>query len=226
MNQKPNYTSQEIFDSIKKKIIKLEYLPGEPISENQICGEYGVSRSVIRIVFTKLSQLKLIDIVPQKNTYVAKIDLELIENILTIRTALEKEIIEIIFHELTIKERENLISKLTENIKKQKTYLETATYSSEFRKLDTEFHQILVDGAKKDNVFDLLNSYYSHLSRWRNFDVSFYHRVPELYKQHEYIVECIKNNDELATKTAISKHLMTVKTISGKLKETYPDYFI
>ena len=54
------YTAEEVYKSILKRIIKLELEPGQLISENQMCIDYGVSRSIIRSAFTKLSQLKFV----------------------------------------------------------------------------------------------------------------------------------------------------------------------
>ena len=49
----PN-TSDEIFEQMLNRIIQLRLEPGQLISENQMSAEYGVSRSVIRTVFTRL----------------------------------------------------------------------------------------------------------------------------------------------------------------------------
>ena len=46
------YTAEEVYKSILKRIIKLELEPGQLISENQMCIDYGVSRSIIRSAFT------------------------------------------------------------------------------------------------------------------------------------------------------------------------------
>ncbi len=219
-------TAEDIFKSIKKKIVKLEYLPGSSINESQMCAEYNVSRSIIRVVFTRLHYLKLIDIFPQRGTYVAKIDLDLVDDILTIRTALEKEIIEEIFNELNDEERKKLVVVLNKNIESQKKAIHDNIYDENFRKLDAEFHKLLVNSVNKRNAFDLMNNYYAHLSRWRNLDICFNNRLSELYEEHKEIVDSIRNNDEYKTKKAISNHLMTVKSLSKKLKEEYPNYFV
>lgn len=55
----PN-TSDEIFEQMLNRIIQLRLEPGQLISENQMSAEYGVSRSVIRTVFTRLKHLTLL----------------------------------------------------------------------------------------------------------------------------------------------------------------------
>ncbi len=44
-------SSAEVYEDIKKRIVNLELEPNQVISENSICKEYGVSRSVIRTAF-------------------------------------------------------------------------------------------------------------------------------------------------------------------------------
>ena len=85
--------TDEIYESIKNRILTLELVPGQKISENHMCQEYNISRSVIRIVFTRLNKENLIDILPQRGTYVSLFDLDHIRNLEILRTAVEKEII-------------------------------------------------------------------------------------------------------------------------------------
>lgn len=68
-------STDNVYKSIKKRILKLELEPGQKVSENQMCKEYNVSRSVIRTVFTRLNQLKLVEVYPQRGTYVSLIEI-------------------------------------------------------------------------------------------------------------------------------------------------------
>ena len=63
-------TADGVYQQILRRIIKLKLEPGQLISENQMAGEYGVSRSVIRTAFARLSQLGFVEIYPQRGTYV------------------------------------------------------------------------------------------------------------------------------------------------------------
>ena len=59
---------EQVYRDIRKKILKLQLEPGQKISENQMCEEYGVSRSIIRNVFIRLNQLELLTVYPQRGT--------------------------------------------------------------------------------------------------------------------------------------------------------------
>ena len=136
----PN-TSDEIFEQMLNRIIQLRLEPGQLISENQMSAEYGVSRSVIRTVFTRLKQLGFIEIYPQRGTYVSLMDLSHIADLLTLRTAVEKEVLYEIFTELGEAERSQMLKRLEANLKEQEKYRDEADYFGRFPELDAEFHR-------------------------------------------------------------------------------------
>ena len=52
--------SDEIYMDLCSKIEKLVYLPGDKISENELCRQYGVSRHIIRTVIGPLTMMQLL----------------------------------------------------------------------------------------------------------------------------------------------------------------------
>jgi DNA-binding GntR family transcriptional regulator len=66
LQNKIKYTSDEIYEDLCTKIEKLEYMPGDGISENELCAIYGVTRHVIRNALARLKQRKLVDVFPQR----------------------------------------------------------------------------------------------------------------------------------------------------------------
>ena len=112
-------TAEQVYRQILRRIIKLKLEPGQLISENQMAKEYGVSRSVIRTVFVRLQQIGFLDVYPQRGTYVSRIDLHHIEDLLILRTAVEKEVIYEMFTSLGHEERSQLVSQLEENMAEQ-----------------------------------------------------------------------------------------------------------
>ncbi|MDK2808613.1 MAG: hypothetical protein PWP24_1350, partial [Clostridiales bacterium] len=185
-------STENVFKDIRKRILKLELEPGQRVSENQICAEYGVSRSVIRNVFARLSQMKLIEVYPQRGTYVALFDLHYISELLLIRMAVEKEVLYQMFTKLTKEECDRYIALLEENLKEQEKFGSLSSYEKDFRRLDYDFHKILVDSVKLPGVLELLSDNMIHIARWRNFVVAFEHQVPKLIEEHKAVVEFLK----------------------------------
>ena len=219
-------TAEQIFKHLQKRIIKLNLEPGQMISENQMAGEYGVSRSVIRTAFTRLEQIGFIDIYPQRGTYVSKIDLAFIRDLLLLRTAVEKEVLYEMFSSLNKTDRDALVRRLEENMERQVQCREEPDYFGNFPKLDSEFHRIMIDSVGRYSLVYMLKNLMRHLSRWRNFDVAFDHRIGQLIDEHRAIVEAIKCDDLAQAQDKMADHLETITAIADRAVAKYPNYFI
>lgn len=220
----PN-TSDEIFEQMLNRIIQLRLEPGQLISENQMSAEYGVSRSVIRTVFTRLKQLGFIEIYPQRGTYVSLMDLSHIADLLTLRTAVEKEVLYEFFTELGEAERSQMLKRLEANLKEQEKYRDEADYFGRFPDLDAEFHKIMIDSVGRSAMMCMLDSLMLHLARWRNFDVAFDNRVPQLIEEHKKIVEAIVEGNIQKAQECMGRHLETITAIADRATAKYPTYF-
>lgn len=230
MNQMKDKNSpvntEHVYSAIRKRILKLELEPGRKISENQMAEEYGVSRSIIHSAFVRLNQQGLLTVYPQRGTYVTPIDFGYIEDLLVLRTAVEKESVYELFELVNEDKRLELIRQLEENLEKQEAYRRDETYGLNFQKLDSEFHKLIVGSVGRYRLVEILGDLMLHIVRWRNFDVAFDKRMPILIDQHRRIVEAMKTGDFLLVQRAIAEHLETISDIRARAIETYPQYFI
>ena len=92
--RKKNETSKEFaFRSLKENIMNLQLEPGRNLSESEIAEWYELSRTPVREVIMKLKDAHLIEVVPQKGTYISLIDLDLVREGIFVRSILEKEVL-------------------------------------------------------------------------------------------------------------------------------------
>lgn len=219
-------TVDEVYQDMLNCIVSLQLEPGQKISENQMCENYKVSRSIIRTVFTRLNQNRLLEVYPQRGTYISKIDLDFIADLLLLRTAIEKEVLYEIFDTMDVERRKNLVDQLKENLDKQKQFFRCSTYEPEFMHLDAQFHKIMVDSVNRSNLMELMNEQMIHIKRWRNFDVVFDRRVPELIEEHCNIWEAIRAGNLFGALKAMAVHLDTISNIHERARGSYPEYFV
>lgn len=218
-------TAEQVYKQLLKRIVKLQLEPGQLISENQMAGEYKVSRSVIRTAFARLQQMGLIEVYPQRGTYVSQIDLHLIEDILVLRTAVEKEVLYEMFTSLGKEERQALVIRLEENLVEQEKCSNEQNYFGKFPRLDTEFHKVMIEGVGRYALVDMLGDIMWHLARWRSFDVAFACRIKELIAEHRAIVEAIKKDSLVLAQEKIAIHLQTITPVKDQAIAQYPSYF-
>jgi DNA-binding GntR family transcriptional regulator len=67
--------SLDIFDTLKNRIIRWAYLPGQRLTEESLCQEFGVSRVPVREALRMLEDSKLVDKVPYRGCTVKQPDL-------------------------------------------------------------------------------------------------------------------------------------------------------
>ena len=223
MRYKAAPASSDIYEDLLKKIINLEYAPGEGISENELCEKYGVTRHTVRGALAVLKEKGLVEVFPQKGTYVSLIDLEMIDNILFLRSAVELLTLHEIFRN---KDNSALILSLEGCLKKQEEALQNGSEPEKVFELDDEFHTMLLDAVGRSSVQDIYYDAYLHVRRWRNMEVGVQERMNELPAEHRNIIDSIKQGNEEAARVSMNHHINSVSLFGNELKTKYPQYFL
>lgn len=214
-------SSDFIYSDILDRIISLKLSPGSKISENQICEEYNVSRSVIRHIFARLAQINFLTVYPQRGTYVNYIDLEYIRNALLIRLSIEKEIL---YRFMQKEDKSDIITKMKENMKQQEKFYHENEYLIEFKELDEEFHNYIIMSVENNAILPLINDHLLHISRWRNVYIKSGYKLSKLIDEHKSILEAIEANDTERALRCMNNHIDTVSGIAS-LDPEYLSYF-
>ena len=81
--------TDELYHILEDEICALKILPGEALSENQLCKRFGVSRTPIRSVLQRLEQNRFVQIIPCKGTIVTAIDIGVVDQLIFQRVAVE-----------------------------------------------------------------------------------------------------------------------------------------
>lgn len=155
-------TKDYVYRVLKKKIMNLQLKPGTSLSENEIVRELKISRTPVREILKKLENDKLVEIIPQTGTLVTFIDKELINEVLFMRFALEKEIIKLLQSVIT----EEGLTSLDNNLSMQEFFY-YKNMLIEFQNCDNEFHKTMFDLANKRTIWDTITNLSTHYDRVR-----------------------------------------------------------
>ena len=79
----------EVFNTLRERILKGVYKPGERLMEIHLADQLGVSRTPIREAIRMLELEGLVKMVPRKGAQVAKISKEDLQDVLEVRKALD-----------------------------------------------------------------------------------------------------------------------------------------
>lgn len=216
-------TSKMIVDDLLNKIVNLKYLPGELISEGDLCASYETTRHTVRGALAVLKERGFVDVFPQRGTFVSLVDLEFVNDVLYLREAIEQETVRRIIEK---KNNEKLIEELKACIKKQKEIEDYKADPNVFYRLDDEFHNLLLVYIGRPKLPNLYEDAFLHVRRWRNMEVGTLERIQELPLEHERIIEAIEKEDLLAARDVINHHIDSVGRYGTAMKKKYPEFFV
>ncbi len=223
IEQNPQESIREyVYRFLKLNIINLNLPPGQSISEQDVATQLKVSRTPVREAFIKLSQENLLDIIPQKGTYVSLIDTEQVEESKFVRETLEKEVIQQACTSFPADE----LFQLQASLALQELCINEKNYHR-FFELDESMHGIIFKGCKKSRTWSMLQLMNAHYNRVRILnlkDRAF--EWDQLLVQHRQLVRAISEQDVALGRNVIDLHLNKVVVDLEHLRAAHSDYFL
>jgi GntR family transcriptional regulator, rspAB operon transcriptional repressor len=187
-------------------------LPSEGLSEKELSTELGVSRTPVREALIRLANEGLVDILPQRGSFVAPIRLRDVEEAQFIRESLEVAVVR------RLAERPPV--RLLANLKVSLARQEAAVASDDrdlFLEFDEAFHRGLSEEAGLPKCWRVIQSVKLQMDRVRYLSLPDPGHLEVLLSQHRAITAAVEaaNPDEAAR--AMSVHLQEVLRTARKL---------
>jgi DNA-binding GntR family transcriptional regulator len=224
MEKAPMTQSQSVQDSVytalRKSIMSLNLAPGTAISENEISLRYEVSRTPVREAFIHLSNEGLVQVIPQRETLVSRIDFKRVEQEWFLRESLEMAVLGPFIH----RSAPAHFLELERFIELQNTALERNDYS-EFVNFDDRFHRVFFEGAGQELNWQVLDTMGGHYHRVRLLSTWLKGIAPELILQHKTLMEALRRKNLDDARAALAVHLHKLPAEEKLLREKFPDYF-
>lgn len=201
-------------------IIHLELPPGSSISENEVSSTLSVSRTPVREALIELSRSGIVQILPQRGSYVTRINYDIIEEARFMRVSLENAVLQLACKGID----DRYYREFDQIIDKQRVALE-AKDAEEFIQLDNEFHKLLFLSVNKMRVYRILQEQMVHFDRLRYLSSI---TVLQEYtlRDHEDILYALKRHDAEMAVMLMTRHLSRHLEEKQSLYERYPDYFL
>lgn len=210
----------EVFDYLHDQITSLNLRPGDKISEADIAARFNVSRQPVRDAFSRLANLDLLLIRPQRATEVRRFSMREIEKSRFVRAAVEKEVLRRASALCTVEGAAMLDAALSE----QDKALETRDVGH-FGTLDYEFHKTICEIAQVDFAFDVIMTEKAKVDRLCRLALSKERRLPDLVTDHRQIAEAIKSHDPAQAIEVGMFHLSRLDETIERITETNENYF-
>lgn len=206
-------------ESLRQAIVQLQLPPGSPLSEAEIAKHYGVSRQPVREAFIKLREMGLVEIKPQRGTFVRLISIREVRNARFLREAIEVAIVRKAASEATeadIKTLETILASQRALAGKD---------DNGFLRLDEAFHQAVAVSADCDDAWRVLDSLKVQMDRVRFLSLSDATPITTLIEQHARIAQAIAHHQPDEADAAMREHLSEILTSLPKLSAQAPAFF-
>lgn len=207
----------QLIASLRERIVTGELAPGTRLSEQDIATDYGLSRQPVREAFIRLAGEKLVEVRPQRGTFVCKIDANDVEISRFVREAVEADIVRLA--------AEHADTATVAELKRQVALQEqTADNGAGFMESDELFHRTLAEAAGRSGAWTHLQPIKMHMDRVRHLTAVEF-PLDRLVGQHRAIVAAIAAHDPDAAEAAIRIHLRGVLDDLPKVAAAHADYF-
>mgnify|MGYP003609046289 CR=1 FL=1 len=204
---------------LTRNIASLELTPGSMLSENELSGALGLSRTPIREALIELSKIRIVEILPQRGSRIALIDCAMVEESRFLRLVLEKAIIE-----LACEQAATLDFSVAEaNLKLQQFYVENQL-PEKLLELDDDFHRELYRLTNRMQTYHLLESMRLHFDRVRSLSLATVKEI-KIVNDHEAILRAVRSGDKVEAAAQVTKHLSRYRVDEQAIREKYAAYF-
>ena len=146
----------EIFTALKSRIIRWEYPPGYRFTEEEICKEFGVSRSPVRETLRMLEEHGLVEKVPYRGCTVKQPDVQAINELYDVRAILESAVVELLATATQPSELLNEWARRWNELARVSAFAQVEAL--DLANEDRVFHEALARATGNRTLFDLLHT--------------------------------------------------------------------
>jgi len=191
-----------VYDELRAAIIGLVRPPGSQIEKAEICERMGVSRQPVSEAVARLADEGLIEIEPQKGTFVSRIRLADVNQAAFVRRALEVATAGSVAEKISA----DSVKTLERSLAYQDASLKAKDWEV-FYALDVRFHAALPEFLGMPRLRTAIDSARAPLERARRLLLPSSPRTQDTVREHRAIVAALAAHDADAARSAMGAHL-------------------
>lgn len=209
----------QVYQLLKQAIVSVELPPGQRLSDMELARELDTSRQPVREAFLRLQAEDLLDVRPQRGTFVQRISIDAVLDARFVREAIEADIVCL----LCEKADSTVIHELETQLRAQRQVPKSAP--QQFMKLDDEFHRTLAEAAGKPYAWRVIEGVKTQMDRVRFLSVNHFH-MEHLIMQHSQIVDAIAGARSQEAGEYMRQHLRGIQDSIHVIAREHPEYFV
>lgn len=212
-------TTRAIYAALRRDIVTLALMPGAKLSENELALRFGTSRGPVREALIRLGEDGLIEVLPQRGSFVGRLSLPDIERARFVREALE----------IAVVRRAAEAGLPAEHRARAEAALaaqgEPGIDAERFIDLDDAFHAGFAEAIGLAGVWAIIEREKTQFDRIRFLSLPAATPIDVLLAQHAAILAAVLGRDPAAGERAVRQHMAEVLKIVSDLPARHPDLF-
>ena len=197
-----NVAHENIFRTLRDRIVYLEYPPGKIIPEKELCEEFGVSRTPLREAIKKLKEMKLVNVIPRYGTYVSPVDINEVRSAFEVKIKLEGLAGEVAAKRIT----HDKLDEMKALIREADVLLKEDGHRH-LIEIDTRFHEIIYTATQNPILQEILENLHSRCARLWNSALSGLIPVSIIINQLKEIYASLEHRDRERASQLMEQHV-------------------
>ncbi len=209
--KRPRTLTEQAADAIRARIVNGDFQLGEALSEITLAAELGVSKTPVREAFLQLKNEGLVDIQPQRGTFVFQMSSDQIRQLTVLRELLEAEALRIamrVNHKQLADMLNGVVARMADAV--------AADQVRTYRALDNEFHQHIIMGCRNQFIEAAYSSIAFRVQALRNRLSLQPSQNNRSLGEHRELAEMITSGDVERAATGLVNHIgVTLREYTG-----------
>jgi DNA-binding GntR family transcriptional regulator len=203
--------ADQVAELIRQRILSGQLKGGQPIRQEHLAAELGVSRIPLREALKQLAAEGFVTIASHKGAVVAELSVEEVEELFDLRLRLETWLMKLAMPAMT----DAQVAELEANLQEQRR----PDVLPRWGDLNWRLHETMYQAADRPITLKLLKNIHDKIDRYLRLEITMRHGRDRGLAEHEALVDCCRRRDAKAAAALLERHIReTARGLIAALK--------
>lgn len=213
------HVGRSVYETLRTAVLDCTFLPGMALSEQAVSEQLNVSRAPVREAFRQLANEGLLETLPQRGTFVARLNQAKIGDAIFVRETIECRAVGLAA-KAPLAERKTLV----QIVRRQAAASAKADYVAHLA-ADEEFHHQILVLAGHPYAWGALRLARTGMNRIRHLAIPAVGSDRIAIDHHRLVVDAIIAGDARAASRHMRAHVHAPLDFLQEIRRRHPEYF-
>lgn len=199
------------YENIREAIISGQFPPGTKLTVDMLCNELNISRTPVKEALVRLEREGLVENIPRRGMFVAKISIEDAIEIYELREVLEGFAVRKLCENID----EDTLKTLKELIDEGEKYI-SQDKLKKYSDIDEKFHKTIWDKSGNKRLFKILENIRSQIRLLMTSSVNIPGRADASLKEHKNIIKALEERNPDLAEEYMRIHIRNTREVALK----------